>query len=306
VNREELHARVRRLLFASPALAKAFARGDFRSVFRGRGIEFDSLREYSPDDDLRLLDHRATVRLGRPFVRTYREDRSLTLFLLIDVSASMEEGSGELSKLDTAVLTSSLLAYAAQFRSLPVGCLLFGEDVLGFLPPQRGKAHALAVADSAALAAESAGPRPGRGIAPGTDPARGTELGGALGSAAMILKRRSLVIILSEFRAKGWERKLGELAADHDVVAVHISDPLDEELPERGSFDLVDPESGEAAWFPLCSPSFRRRWKEGGRARRATLASACSASRVPVLEIGTGDDPSLRLLDFFDRRRRRC
>ena len=140
MDRDALHDRVRRLLFASPALARAFARGDFRSVFRGRGLEFDSLREYYPDDDARLVDWNATARLGKPFVRTYREDRSLTVFLLVDVSASMDQGSGELSKLDEAVLVSSLVAYAAQLRGLPVGCLLFAEGILGSLPPRRGKA----------------------------------------------------------------------------------------------------------------------------------------------------------------------
>jgi uncharacterized protein (DUF58 family) len=155
---DALRERVRRLLFASPALARAFARGDFRSVFRGRGIEFDSLREYCPDDDARLIDWSATARLRSPFVRTYREDRSLTVLLVVDVSASMDQGSGELSKLDEAVLLSSLVAYAAQLRGLPVGCILFAEGIAGSLAPRRGKAHALAVAQAAASYASGRAP----------------------------------------------------------------------------------------------------------------------------------------------------
>jgi uncharacterized protein (DUF58 family) len=299
VDRDRLHVRIRRLLFASPALARAFSRGDFRSVFRGRGIEFDSLRDYCPDDDARLIDFRATVRLGRPFVRTFREDRSMTVFLLIDVSPSMDSGSGELSKLDMAVLCSSLVAYAAQFRGLAVGCLVFAEAVLGKLAPRRGKAHSLAVAEAAA--ALSSERRVG---GEGRTPRGPSDLAGALGAARRILKRRSLVLVLSDFRAEGWERPLGELARRHDVVALRIGDRSDLELPRRGAVEASDPESGERAWFPLASRRFRERWRERGAAERSRCLAACSELRVPVLEIDTADDPARLLLEFFERRRK--
>jgi uncharacterized protein (DUF58 family) len=294
MERDELHDRVRRLLFASPALARAFAQGDFRSAFRGRGIEFDSLREYSPDDDARLVDWSATARLGKPFVRTYREDRSLTVFLIIDVSPSMEQGSGDLSKLDEAVLVSSLVAYAAQLRGLPVGCLLFAEGIRGSLPPRRGKAHALAVASAAGDAPRGAG-----------DPRAATDLALALRTVNQVLKRRSLVLILSDFRADGWARPLGELARRHDAVAVRISDASDLELPRAGSFFAADPETGAEAWLPLGSRAYRARWRASGAARREGCLDACARARVKVLEIDTGDDPALKLLEFFERRRAR-
>lgn len=295
MERDELHDRIRRLLFASPALARAFARGDFQSVFRGRGIEFDSLREYYPDDDARLVDWSATARLGKPFVRTYREERSLTVFLLVDVSSSMDQGSGELSKLDEAILVSSLTAYAAQLRGLPVGCILFADGIKGSLPPRRGKAHALAVASAAQSVSET---RRGTEL-----DRRGTELGLALRTVSHVLKRRSLVLILSDFRAEGWARPLGELARRHDAVAVRISDSSDLELPRVGSFYAADPETGAEAWLPLGSKSFRERWRVSGRARRKACLDACAHARVSVLEIDTKDDPALKLLEFFERRR---
>lgn len=328
MDRDSLHQRIRRLLFASPALARAFARGDYRSVFRGTGIEFDSLRDYSPDDDARLIDFRATVRLGRPFVRSFREDRSLTVFLLIDVSSSMDQGSGELSKLDMAVLCSSLIAYAAQFRGLAVGCLVFAGSVLRRLAPRRGKAHALAVADAAAAVSDAllfdtarppspsrreAGLSSSRPRLRASPPARSdrpmpkgpaSDLAGALRTAFRVLKRRSLVLVLSDFRAEGWERPLGELARRHDVVALRMTDRSDRELPRHGAFGLVDPEGGAAAWFPLASASFRSRWKERGERERESVLTACSDYRVPVLEIDSADDPARRLLEFFEKRRR--
>ena len=303
MDEDALRDKVRRLLFASPALARAFARGDFRSVFRGRGLEFDSLREYYPDDDSRLIDWNATARLKAPFVRTYREDRSLTVFLLVDVSASMDQGSGELSKLDEAVLVSSLVAYAAQLRGLPVGCLLFAQGLLGSLPPRRGKAHALAVASAASAyrsraaayrSQAAAGPRSG-----------GTDLSLALRTVSQVLKRRSLVLILSDFRASLWERPLAELARRHDAVALRISDRSDLEPPIAGSFYAADPETGDTAWLPLGSGAFRAAWRESGAARRRDCLEACARSRVSCLEIGTADDPALKLLEFFERRRAR-
>jgi uncharacterized protein (DUF58 family) len=356
VDADALRERVRRLAFASPALARAFESGDFRSVFRGRGIEFDSLREYSPDDDERLIDWSATARLRSPFVRTYREERSLTVFLAVDVSASMDQGSGELSKLDAAVLVSSLVAYAAQLRGLSVGCLLFARGVVGGLAPRRGKDHALAVAQAAA--AYAAGERRGEGLgteagfggrggpgedgpsggssveggpadassrgasdlpareaglgdgappedAPGRGGRRGSELGLALGTISRALKRRSLVLVVSDFRAEGWERPLSELARRHDAVAIRISDRSDLEPPSAGSFEAVDPETGEAAWLPFGSRRFRAAWREAGTARRRACVEACASSRVGLLEVDSSDDPALRLLEFFERRRAR-
>jgi uncharacterized protein (DUF58 family) len=304
VDEEALRERIRRLAFASPALSRAFARGDFRSVFRGRGIEFDSLREYYPEDDARTIDWSATARSGRPYVRTYREDRSLTVFLLVDVSASMEQGSLEMSKLDMAILVSSLVAYAAQLRGLPVGCLLFAEGVLGSLAPRRGKAHALAVASSAAVYASRARQwRSSRGFsAEALVGRRGSDLGLALDTVSRSLKRRSLVLVLSDFRAEAWERSLAELGMRHDIVACRVSDASDFASPRAGAFYAADPESREAAWLPLGSRGFRSKWRSSGEERRRLCLEACARARASVLEIDTADDPALKLLEFFERR----
>jgi len=293
VDRDELHGRIRRLLFVSPALSSAFSRGDFRSVFRGRGMDFEALREYGEGDDARLIDWNVSVRFARPFVRTYREDRSLTLFLLVDVSASMEEGSGDLSKRDAAVLSASLLAYAAQLRGMPVGALVFAGGAIRYFEPRRGKAHALALIEAAVGA-----------HAEGRASAGGTDLGGAFERAGRLLKRRSLVMALSDFDAEGWAPSLALLARRHDVVAVRVTDGLDRGLPAYGAFGAADAESRVPAWLPLGSRSFRARWAKRGEARREACRALCAEAGARLLEIDTSDDPARRLLEFFDRRRR--
>lgn len=295
MDRDELHGRIRRLLFVSPALSSAFSRGDFRSVFRGRGMDFEALREYGEGDDARLIDWNVSVRFARPFVRTYREDRSLTLFLLVDVSASMEEGSGELSKRDAAVLSASLLAYAAQLRGMPVGALVFSGEAIRYFEPRRGKAHALALIE-AAVGAHAAVPAGGG--------AGGSDLADALDRAGRLLKRRSLVMALSDFDAEGWSGPLALLARRHDVVAVRVTDGLDGELPAYGAFGAADAEGRGSAWLPLKSRSFRARWAKRGGARREACRELCAGAGARLLEIDTSDDPARRLLEFFDRRRR--
>jgi len=300
VDSDELHERVRRLLFVSPALSTAFVRGDYRSVFKGRGLDFDSLREYGEGDDARLIDWNVSVRLGKPYVRSYLEDRSLTLFLLIDVSESMAEGSAELSKRDMAVLAASLMAYAAQLRGMPVGGLLFAAEPLRYFEPKRGKRHAMAFIGAAVDARPG---RAGRGAYPSAA-FDGSDLAAALETPLRLLKRRSLVMAASDFRAAGWGRSLALLARKHDAVALRLWDALDEDLPSSGAFRVLDAEGVGGGFLPLRSRAFHDRFRDWGRAERDRCERACIDARVPLLELGTAEDPARALLEFFDKRRR--
>ena len=347
MDREELHSRIRRLVFTSPALSEAFSRGEFRSVFKGRGVDFEALREYNDGDDARLIDWNVSVRLARPYVRLYREDRSLTLFLLIDVSSSMEEGSGELSKRDMAVLAASLLAYAAQYRGMPVGALIFAGEPLRYFKPRRGKAHAMALIEAAvalsatdravtgAVTGAATGRATGGGLATGDDgamaepdtaasrgaipaaarpprrtvrdpvhaPVPGSDLAGAFDTAGRLLKRRSLVMAASDFFADGYELPMARLALHHDLVALRMTDALDGELPPSGTFTASDAEGGGRFLLPLGSRRFRREWSEFRRSESERCREACVSAHVPLLELGTEDDPARALLGFFGSRR---
>lgn len=299
MDREELNERARRLVLASPAISAALGRGDFRSLFHGRGLDFDSLREYSPGEDARLIDWNATARQDRPYVRVWKDDRSLTLFLLVDHSASMDEGSGELSKLDSAILSAALLGRAATLRDMPVGGIHFGRDVFARLEPRRGRAADLVFA---AMTAEDAPATPARNAGIEGRPAG---LAGALDAASRMLKRRSLVVILSDWRSRSWRDPLALLARNHDVVAVRIRDRLEDGLAGTGAFGLVDAGSGEAARISVSSPRARREWTAFWAKDAERIRLAFSECRVASLELDTAQDPALRFLEFFDLRRRR-
>ncbi|HUX39010.1 MAG TPA: DUF58 domain-containing protein [Rectinemataceae bacterium] len=320
MDREELNERARRLVFASPAISAAWSRGDFRSLFRGRGLDFDSLRDYGPGEDARLIDWNATARQGRPYVRAWRDDRSLTLFLLVDRSASMEEGSGEYSKLDMALLSAALLGRAASLRDMPVGGIQFDRDIIGSLAPRRGRSADLVFATMTAPPSDLArGEAVAEGRSPGpevtgkeaagkeaTEPEGGPAgLAKAIESAARLLKRRSLVVILSDWRSPLWRDPLALLGGRHDVVAVRIRDRLEEELPSPGSFGAVDAEKGFRLFLSPGSAKQRKEWKAFWARDAERIRRSFAECRVAGLELDTRDDPALRFLDFFDSRRRK-
>ena len=301
MDREALHERIRSLIFASPALSASFVRGEFRSVFKGRGLDFESLREYTPDDDSRLIDWNVSVRYSRPYVRSYREDRSLSLFLLVDRSASMDEGSGECSKADMALLAAALLGYAASLRDMPVGGLHFSTRPLVYREPRRGKAAALAFAEYDISDASDGGPR----REAGSSAPKAAALADSLVTVSRLLKRRSLVIVISDWRAPAWKESLALLARRHDVVAIRVTDALERGLPRGGAFGVFDPETGARAELPLQSGRFRRVWAQFWAADAARIHRVLSECRVARLDLDTAEDPALRLLEFFDARRRK-
>ena len=292
-----LRDRVRRLVFAAPALSEALLAGGFRSVFKGRGMDFESLREYGVEDDALRIDWNATARFGRPFVRTYRDDRDLSLFLVVDESASMDFGAGR-TKRETAALAASLLAYAASLQGLRVGLLCFGGGPsFEVRAPSRGESSGEG-AVRALMERLAAGPSREPGARPGS------ELGAALGAASALLKRRSLVVIVSDFLTSGYALPLALLARRHDALALAVRDPLDQAAPALGfSLRCADAESGAPRLVVPRSAAYREsraRWAKDLRLERLV---AFSAAKVPYLELDATSDPVEALVSFFGRRR---
>ena len=203
--------------------------GEYRSVFRGQGIEFAEVREYQQGDDFRAIDWNVSARMGHPFVKTFHEEREITLLLVVDQSGSCQFGR-PYTKAGLAVEVAAVLALAAARHNDRVGALMFADKVEFVVRPAKGRPHALRVIrDLVAF-------RP-RG--------RGTNLAEALRYAAKLPRHRAIVVVLSDFRADGWEDALAQLAAGHDVVAITIDDPRERELPDAGWVDMEDAETGQ-------------------------------------------------------------
>jgi len=295
-----LRERIRALVFAAPALSEALASGGFRSVFKGRGMDFEALREYERLPMTRCMDWNATARFGRPFVKTYKDDRDLTLYLIVDESRSMDFGAGR-AKRETAALAASLLAYACSLNGIRVGALFFGgAAAMDGRAPASGQGAARALMERLA-----AGPASAAAPASAAGPARfGSELGAALTAASSILKRRSLVLVVSDFMCSGYALPLALLARRNDVAALRVHDRLDSAPPALGlTLRSADAESGERRLVTPRSAAYRRERERWAKAARLEWLVALSAAKVPYLEMDSSTDPVEELIAFFGRRR---
>ncbi len=288
MDKGDLPARVRQLHVRSRKLVESLFAGNYHSVFKGPGLEFDEVREYEPGDDVRFIDWNVSSRMASPYSKTFKEERELILIVLVDVSASLSLGSGGIDKRETAGNLFALLALAAVANNDRVGCLLFSDRIERLVTPMKGRKHVLR------QISEVLGFRP---------VGRGSNLAVALKTASQTLKRKSIVVVLSDFRSDGYQSELALLARKHDVVAIRLTDPLDKEFPPSGLLELEDPESGESftAWGR--SKAFRKEYAEFWDSHRRQWLSDCRSSGVDTLEVGTDEEPSDRLKMFFERRR---
>jgi uncharacterized protein (DUF58 family) len=291
MERHELLQKITAFPLASRDLAEDLLAGEFASVFRGRGVEFEEVRQYEAGDDIRSIDRNVSARFGKPFVKLYREERELTVVIVLDCSVSMRSGGGfpaggkeGLSRYEQGVLAAALIAFSAERAGQRVGAVFFDRDVTNVYKPRRGRPHVLAVI-SAALGAEN--------------PARGSGLGAALSGTGRLLKRRSLAVVISDFLCVNWEQELGGLCARHDVIAVRISDPLDREMPNLGLTAMEDGETGCRLYAPAFSPSFRAAWSEWHEDRARLWQAVCRRAGAARLELSTADDAAGVLARFF-------
>ena len=227
-------------------IAAGFA-GGYRSAFKGRGLEFDEVREYTPGDDVRDIDWNVTARTGRCFVKRYVEERQLKLLFVVDVSASLGFGTAARRKSELAAEFCALVAFSAIRNNDNVGLLLFSDRVERFVPPAKGSSHALRlVHEMLGFEARSSG----------------TDIAVALSYLARIMHRRCVVFLVSDFLAPDFERPLRILAKRHDVIAVRTSDPCEQRLPDIGLAGLVDPESGQRMVIDTSAPDVRGDYME--------------------------------------------
>jgi uncharacterized protein (DUF58 family) len=269
--------------------------GDHRSVLLGRGSELAQVRQYEPGiDDVRQIDWNVTARTGEPHVRVQLAERVLVTWLALDTSRSMTFGTADRRKADVALGVALALGHAASARGNRVGLVGFGgaETVT---PPRQGRAGLVGL--MVALKEAEAGS--------GNGPAAPASLGGALRRLAAVARQRALVAIVSDFRGpRDWRRPLLDLAGRHEVLAVEVRDPREQELPDVGELHLVDPETGRHLRVDTRSPALRRRFAEAAAAERADLARSLASAGVAHVVLSTSGD-WLRTFAGFLRQRSR-
>ena len=286
-DRDSLMRRAALLRITTKSLASAMQNGAFRSLYRGQGIEFAGVREYLRGDDVRTIDWNVTARSARPFVKMFDEERELQIFLIVDRSVSMQEGSKSKTRLESATEIAALLTLSAERNSNPVGAALFSGQIEFAVQPKNSPEQTL-------LLLSRMDEMPKR--------SRGTALAASINAAGKLLRKRSLVFVLSDFRAGGWEDAFAHLAARHDVVAVRVTDSVDSSLPEIGSIMARDPESGILRLFPTKSKTFKSEWREDAAMRsKRWLDIVLRRGGIPLM-VSTSEDSMSALLNFFSQR----
>lgn len=267
--------------------------GDYRSLFRGGGVDLADLREYQLHDDVRHIDWNVTARLQVPYVRQYTEDRELTAWFALDLSGSIDFGSGDVTKLAVSTAFVALLARVLTRHGNRVGALLYGQQVDTVLEPASHRARVLELLSRMRTRR--------RQVHPG-----GTDLAELIRTADRLLRRRSLVFVVSDFVSRpGWADALGQLARRHDVVAVRLFDPAEMALPDVGLVTLEDAETGEQLFVDSTDSAFRARYQAGAEQHEAQLRESLARSGVDTLELATDDDLLDAMLRFADLRRQR-
>ncbi len=291
-------ALLRRLEWTVLRRLDGLLQGDYRTLWRGTGLDLADLREYQHADDVRHIDWNVTARLQVPHVRQFTEDRELTAWFLLDLTGSVDFGSNERTKLAVSEGFVTVLARLLTRHGNRVGALLYGlqgpsQPAVAVLPPGVGRPHVLN------LLARMRQPAPKAS-------GRETVLAELLRAAEGILKRRSLVFVVSDFiSAPGWSDALARLARRHELHAVRLYDPLEMVLPDVGLVTIEDAESGEQLFVDTHEPAFRRRYEELAAAHEAELRDALGRAGVDTLELATDDDLLASLLRFVALRRQR-
>ncbi|MCL2879852.1 MAG: DUF58 domain-containing protein [Treponema sp.] len=302
----ELLEKIRTIPLNSGRLAEQLLAGNFRSVFRGQGIEFDEMRHYQYGDDIRSIDWNASARFAVPFIKLYREERDLTILILLDTSASMYRDKNFSNRDSSApsrptpyeqgVLAAALIAFSAESKSQRVGALLFDRDVHKVFLPRKGRHHLMALVGGILHEEDvvSHNANPGEAKTP-----YGSNIASALNGAGRLLRRRSMVVLISDFLSIHWEDELSRLCRAHDVIAVRISEPEDENLPAWGLPVIEDPETGVRISAPVHFRSFRQAWKEWHVQRGESWENTCRRTGAEYLDLPVNADAAAELYRFF-------
>ncbi len=279
------------LRIAARELAEGMKTGNFRSLYKGQGIEFSGVRDYIRGDDVRSIDWNVTARMGRPYVKIFEEERELQIFLIVDSSISMHLGTKPRTKYESAAETASLITLAAEMNGCPIGAVFFDGQINFSLTPQLGRERTMLILTHLDKIDDNI--------------QTGSVLGNALKGAGKMLKKRSLVFILSDFKSTDWEKSLISLAHKNDVVAIRIQNDFDSKLPEVGSAPFIDVESKTTVMLPTNNEKFQNDWKGFNESMLYRWQELCIKHGITPVTMKTSDDPFLVLSNIFAQKKER-
>ncbi len=290
IDTRELMKHVRRIRVFTAKLVDERVSGEYHSVFKGRGMEFDEVRAYVPGDDVRSIDWNVTARMGHLFVKRFCEERELTIMFLVDISGSMGFGSRARSKAEVAAELTCLLALSAIKNQDKVGMILFSDRIERVIPPRKGRTAVMRLVREVLAAEETRNP---------------TDLGAALRYLNQIQKRRAVVFLISDFMAGGYEKELRVAARHHDLIACPVSDPREAELADVGLQEIMDPETGELRMLDTGSRTLREAFRNRAAAEAAELAARLRKLSVDRIELSTARPFVDDVRRLFRQRQRR-
>jgi uncharacterized protein (DUF58 family) len=283
----EILKKVKRIEIQTRGLVNNFFGGEYHSVFKGRGMTFSEVREYQPGDDIRLIDWNVTARSGNPFIKVFEEERELTVFLIVDISASGIFGSKSQLKKNIGAEIASVLGFSAIKNNDKVGLILFSDEVVKYLPPKKGKSHVLRVI---------------RELLYTTPDGDGTSIKNALEFLMKVSKRKSVVFLLSDFLDKEYWDSVRVVNRKHDLIGIKIYDPFENDLPNIGMLKVEDPETGSMFWIDTSYIPDLQKMNNDNIRSLSDLEKESAKIGLDFISISTTEDYIEPLMKFFKRR----
>ena len=287
---KELLKKVKQIELSTRNVVNEVFSGEYHSVFKGRGMEFSEVREYQPGGDVRTIDWNVSARMGHPFVKVFEEERELTVMLLVDVSSSGNFGTTEQMKREIAAELSAVLAFSAIRNNDKVGLIIFSDKIEKFIPPRKGKKHVLRVIREILYF------KPQDSL---------TDINVALEYLARVIKRKSIVFLISDFLSENYDKALQVANKKHDIIALSITDPREVSLPNVGLLELEDAETGESIVIDTTSKTIRKRFIDHTRGGQGELDKLFKSVGIDHINIMTDQSYIQPIVRFFKKRERR-
>lgn len=287
---KEILQKVRKIEIRTKGMVNNIFGGEYQSAFKGRGMEFSEVREYTYGDDIRQIDWNVTARTGDPFIKKFEEEREQTLMLCIDISPSGVFGSQNQSKMELSIEICAVLAFSAIKNGDKVGLILFTDEIEKVIPPKKGRLHVLRLIREL-LTAEPQG--------------KGTDISEALSYVNRLLNRRAIIILASDFQDDGYDRQLKITNRKHDLVNIFINDHLEDDLPNLGLLPLKDAETGEEVLVDTSSDKVRKQYRQKRLRHKEALRDEFLRKKIDMIELETNASYIRPLVSFFRRRMHR-